>query len=159
MLTKNASAPVRRLKYALIIPVITLLLICFRQPGLQAQSPGEDHAKDAQKIENNNDQLMAQASEQPAEYPGGTPALMKYLAENLKYPKAAQKKKAEGTVVVSFIVNKEGRVEKAEATKKVRPDMDKEAIRVINNTIWIAGSKDGKKVNNELCIPIKFKLE
>ena len=48
--------------------------------------------------------------EQMPTFPGGDAALMKYLAENIKYPVSAQKAKEQGRVVVQFIVEKDGTV-------------------------------------------------
>jgi TonB family protein len=153
MLTKNASAPARGIKYALVIPVFTFVLFALQQSALFGQITDSKRAEEVKKEE-----LVSPVSETEAEYPGGMPAFFKYIGEHLVYPEAARKAKVEGTVVVSFIVNAEGRVEKATATKSVRPDMDTAAIQVISSTIWIAGTNDGKKVSTELCIPIKFKL-
>ena len=40
--------------------------------------------------------------EQMPAFPGGDAALMKYLSENIKYPKAAEKAGEQGRVVVNF---------------------------------------------------------
>lgn len=44
--------------------------------------------------------------EQAPQYPGGVEALMKYLAENIHYPDLARQENIQGTVYVSFVVEK-----------------------------------------------------
>ena len=48
--------------------------------------------------------------EQMPKFPGGNAELMGYLKENLSYPSAASEMRVEGTVVVTFIVDKTGLV-------------------------------------------------
>ncbi len=159
MLTKKASAPVRAFRYALVIPALIFLFICSRQPALSAQVAGTEKKTETTKTAADKAASPDPENGTSPEYPGGMEAFFKYISQNMVYPEAARKDKAEGMVVVSFTVNKKGRVENATATKSVRPDMDAEAIRVIKSTQWTPGTQDGKKVNVELCVPIKFKLE
>ncbi len=97
-----------------------------------------------------------------AEFPGGTEALIKFLAENTKYPETAKTAKAEGMVVVSFVVKKDGSVsdvKQKDTEHALHPDLVKEAIRVVQSMPnWKPGLNDGKVVETELCIPVKFKL-
>ena len=53
------------------------------------------------------------------EYPGGMEAMFKYIGENLKYPASAKEKGIEGTVVVKFVVNKDGSISDAEILKGI----------------------------------------
>lgn len=48
--------------------------------------------------------------EQMPEFPGGINGLMDYLSKNVKYPVAAQECGAQGRIVVSFVVEKDGSV-------------------------------------------------
>ena len=50
-----------------------------------------------------------------SEYPGGDAAWRRYLQKNLQYPPDAQDNEIQGTVVVQFIVDKEGMVSDVEA--------------------------------------------
>src|SRR5690242_21698701 len=49
-------------------------------------------------------------TEVEAEFKGGTPAWTAFLTQNLSYPKKAKRQRIEGTVVISFIVDKQGHV-------------------------------------------------
>ena len=95
-----------------------------------------------------------------SEFPGGAKAWGNYLNANFQYPKAAIKKNIQGTVVVHFIVTKEGKVTSAEVIQSVHPSLDKEALRLIQNSPnWNPARQNGKKVNSYKKQPIVFKLE
>ena len=48
--------------------------------------------------------------EQMPKFPGGNAELMSYLEKNLRYPSAASEMRVEGTVIVTFVVDKTGLV-------------------------------------------------
>lgn len=56
---------------------------------------------------------------------------MQFLVENVKYPVEAMEKCVQGRVVVQFTVNEDGTLSDWIVTKSVDPDLDKEAIRLI----------------------------
>lgn len=45
------------------------------------------------------------------EYPGGLKELMKWLGQNMKYPKIAQKNAVDGRIFVRFVVDKDGSID------------------------------------------------
>jgi TonB family protein len=93
------------------------------------------------------------------EFPGGQEAFNKFLIDNIKYPKQAKKDNIEGTVMSEFIISKDGSIKDLSIKKSVRTDIDNEAIRVIESMPnWIAGEKDGQKVDVQFFLPITFKL-
>lgn len=55
----------------------------------------------------------------PPEYPGGTDGLIKFLADNIQYPKKAQKNNIQGTVVLEFVVEKNGSISNVKVLKSV----------------------------------------
>jgi TonB family protein len=89
--------------------------------------------------------------------------LYKFLRENIKYPEAARTAKAEGMVIVKFVVKEDGSltdVKQANADKLLHPDLVAEAIRVVNAMPkWKPGMNEGKVVQMEYMLPIKFKLD
>ena len=86
--------------------------------------------------------------------------LNEYLSSNLNYPDSARKKGIEGRVVVKFVVNKAGGIEKCEIVKGIGGGCDEEAIRVVKKMpAWIPGKKDGKPVSVYFTLPISFKLQ
>ncbi len=101
-----------------------------------------------------------QAVEQPAEFPGGQAALMKWLGSNTRYPEEAQKNDVQGGVIVKFVVEKDGSVSQATILKGVDKDLDKEALRVVNKMPkWQAGKNNGVSVRSYFTLPVVFKLQ
>ncbi|MBR5841203.1 MAG: M56 family metallopeptidase [Bacteroidaceae bacterium] len=93
------------------------------------------------------------------EYPGGMGELMKYLSMNIRYPKEAQNKGIQGRVVVQFVVNKDGSITDAKVVKAVDPQLDAEALRVVNAMPnWTPGKHKGEAVRTHFTIPVSFKL-
>ena len=74
----------------------------------------------------------------------GIEAWRNYLTENLKYPQKAQRKNIQGTVVVQFIVNKDGSLTYYEAISGPAELRDA-AVKVIKNSPnWIPAQQSGK---------------
>ncbi len=93
------------------------------------------------------------------EFPGGKDALMAYLSKNVKYPRLAMDHGVDGTVVVRFVVWKDGSIRNVEVVKGVHPDLDKEAVRVITNMpTWKPGRQQGSNVSVYFTIPVRFVL-
>ncbi|WP_321309021.1 TonB family protein [Marinifilum fragile] len=92
-------------------------------------------------------------------FPGGHLEIQKFLARNTVYPKEAQEKGEQGSVFVSFVIDKEGNVSDSRVVRGVAPSLDKEAMRVVNlMPQWEPGKKDGKPVNVMYTVPINFTL-
>ena len=99
------------------------------------------------------------AVEQPAEFPGGMPALMKWLGNNIHYPEAAQQNDIQGRVIVKFVVEKDGSIGHATILKGVDRDLDREALRVVNKMPkWQPGKNNGVSVRSYFTLPVVFKL-
>ena len=93
------------------------------------------------------------------QFPGGWSAFMQWLTKNLKYPVAAQKSRIQGTVVVSFIVNKDGSVANIKVSTSVDPLLDNEALRVMKMMPkWKPGIDKGKVCRTMIAIPVVFQL-
>lgn len=97
--------------------------------------------------------------EQPPEPEGGYGEANKFIVSNLKYPVSARQAAIEGTVYISFVVEKDGKINEAEIIKGVSGDLDQEALRVIRMLPnWKPGMQLGKPVRVRFVYPIKFKL-
>lgn len=91
----------------------------------------------------------------------GDNALLQFIYNNIKYPEAARKAEIEGTALARFVVQSDGYLRDIKIVRSVSPEIDAEVLRVINSSPkWQhAGMKDGKQVNVQFNLPIKFKLE
>lgn len=106
-----------------------------------------------------NQQVFDVVEKMP-EYPGGQAALFEYLSKNVKYPADAEKKKIEGRVLVTFVVNTDGSITDIEVVRKTFPSLDAEAVRVISGMPkWKPGEQKGKKVRVKYTVPLNFRLK
>ena len=104
--------------------------------------------------------VVFQVAEQMPEFPGGMQKAMIFLAKNMKYPVAAQKAKIEGRVIVQFVVDKDGSISRTKVVNSVSPELDAEAIRVVNMMPkWNPGKQRGKEVPVMFTMPITFRLQ
>ncbi len=94
-----------------------------------------------------------------AEYSGGNDSFKKFKSDNLKYPDIAKKLGIEGTVIVSFIIEKNGSVSYARIERGVSPSLDNEAIRVTKMMpAWKPATEKGKNVKFRYMTKYEFLL-
>ncbi len=99
--------------------------------------------------------------ENPPTYPGGIAKFYEFLKANMKYPKAAMDAKIEGSVYLSFTVEKDGSLTdiKVDGTH-LGGGTDEEAIRVLKlSKRWNPGNKNGKPVRTKYNVPVKFTMK
>ncbi|MBR5638324.1 MAG: TonB family protein [Muribaculaceae bacterium] len=106
------------------------------------------------------DNVFMSAAHMP-EFPGGTPALMNFLSQNIRYPQVAQDNGIQGKVVVQFVVEKNGSVGEIKVAHGVDKDLDKEAVRVCKTLPKFKPGRnsDGDPVRVWYTLPITFKLQ
>ena len=105
------------------------------------------------------DSVVFQVVEEMPDFPGGVQALMDYLSKNVRYPAEAHAIGAQGRVIVSFIVKKDGSISDTKVERSVNPYLDKEAERVIAAMPkWKPGKQRGQAVNVKFSVPVSFKL-
>ena len=92
------------------------------------------------------------------QFPGGFAGLMQYLKTNVRYPEDAKEAGAQGNVIVSFIVEKDGSISNAKVTKPTYSSLDEEALRVINAMPkWTPGKQNGEAVRAKYSLPVSFR--
>lgn len=95
-----------------------------------------------------------------AEFPGSLGGWRKFLEKNLNYPERAINNNKQGTVVVQFIVDTEGKILEPRIYKSVEYSLDEEALRIIRKSPrWIPAVQNGKKVKAYRRQPIVFRLQ
>jgi periplasmic protein TonB len=93
-------------------------------------------------------------------FPGGDAELLKYIGENTIYPEVAKENNIQGRVIVRFCVTAKGGVSQVSVLKGVDPELDKEAIRVVNTLPpFKPGKQGGKPVPVWYMVPITFTLK
>ncbi len=93
-------------------------------------------------------------------FPGGELKFMKYLNQNIEYPRLARDNGIQGRVVLQFVVDETGCVKDVKVVKGVGMGCDKEAIRVLlGSPTWVAGKQGGNDVPVRMYVNVDFKLE
>jgi periplasmic protein TonB len=130
--------------FALLITV----LCCKAQDTSAIKKTIADSSKTFSKVEFESD------------YPGGANGWARFLKANLQYPNKAVRKKIEGTVIVQFIIDKDGSVSDVQAISGPESGgLMEEAVRVIKiSGNWKPAVQNGKKVKSYKKQPIQFKL-
>lgn len=115
-------------------------------------------------IVSNEEEEVAEAEiftvvEESPSFPGGDAARIKFLMDNMKYPQIARESSIQGTVYVTFVVEKNGNVTDVRVLRGIGGGCDEEAVRVIKAMPkWSPGKQRGKAVRVQFNMPIKFTL-
>ena len=89
--------------------------------------------------------------------PGGLPA---FWAKNIRYPNQAREANVEGRVVVNFIIDEEGNLDRCEFVQKLGYGCDEEVLRVVKlMPKWKPGMMNNKPVKVSFKQAIQFKLQ
>jgi len=95
-----------------------------------------------------------------SEFPGGIPQWLRFLNKTFKYPDSAVNHDIEGTVVVAFMVSKEGKVYNLKVVQSVDTYLDEEALRVMRQSPdWTPAITGGILSESYKKQPIVFKLQ
>jgi periplasmic protein TonB len=121
----------------------------------------EEAPVQAEEVQENVDEAepFVVVEEMPM-FPGGEAALLAYIAEHTQYPEVAKENNIQGKVIVRFCVTSKGGVDKVSILKGVDPELDKEAIRVVQTLpAFKPGKQGGKPVPVWYMVPINFTLK
>ena len=107
------------------------------------------------------EETIYQVVEQQPEFPGGMKALMKYLRDNINYPRISRENNSQGKSFVNFVVNTDGSIQDVAVLRSSGDvHLDKEATRVVASMPkWNPGKQQGKAVRVRFTLPVTFKLQ
>lgn len=170
MMTRKRSSRWQQLRLLAVVPVAAVLAMACGQKndkpdepltvGVEVPSEGTSPEMVVVGYESAEADNVFDVVEQMPEFPGGTTELMKYLSQNLKYPKEAEAANEQGRVIVTFIVEPDGTPTSARVVQSVSPLLDAEALRVVQTMPkWTPGMQNGKTVRVKYTVPVSFKLQ
>jgi len=90
--------------------------------------------------------------------------LLTILTRNIRYPEEARKNNTEGTVVVTFVVEPDGKMSNYRILKDIGDGCGGEALRVLQaleevGLRWQPARRDGKIIRMRQSMPLRFKLQ
>jgi len=161
-MNKKQTALCSMRKYALMLPAIAMLL--FFNSAFQTKAKPLDEknniqqntinqvaplSKDSIQITDTNVKVLPQ-------FPGGDSALMKWLSDNIQYPKESAV--IQGRVVVQFLVTPDGSIDDVGVIKSLDSLCDEEAIRIVKTMPkWTPGTRNGKPRSVYYSLPVMFR--
>jgi TonB family protein len=93
------------------------------------------------------------------EKPAFSGDLNKWLMEHLEYPKMARDANIQGTVYLSFIVEKDGHITSVRILRGINLYLNEEALNVVSSMPnWKPGKINGKEVRVQYMLPVRFIL-
>ena len=189
MMQKRKSNPWARMKYAFVLPVAATAVAVFAHPEISQQMSEISSAKitDLSRMVQTTaaertrpeaidtttsarevmvtgyaqftDNKVYESVEVMPEFPGGQAELLKFVAKSIKYPTEAQRRGAQGRVIVKFVVETNGSISNIHVVKGIDPLLDAEAIRVCTTMpTWAPARQEGKAVRCYYTIPVTFRL-
>jgi TonB family protein len=134
-----------------------------QKPETVEENPAETMHDEQEIIQEYTDQGEKEdvytVVEQMPEFPGGESALVKYLSR-IEYPSEAKENDIEGSVYIRFVVGKSGEVKDVEIAKGSNLLLNNAALRHVKEMpSWKPGKQNGKEVNVQYIVPIKFVLQ
>lgn len=98
--------------------------------------------------------------EQMPQFPGGEKEMMNFIRSNLRYPVLAQEMGVSGTVIINFVIDKNGGITNINLTRGIGSGCDEEAIRVLKlMPKWTPGRQGGRTVRVSYNLPFRFVLK
>lgn len=137
---------------------LTCVAMMVGVPCVAQESESEKKESVAKEVKDDSQKVFEVVEKMP-EFPGGKQGMLNWLRENVCYPEEARKKKIEGRVIVTFVVNEKGRVVEPTIVRSVDPLLDKEVLRLIKQMPkWKPGEEKGEPVRVKFTLPVPFVL-
>lgn len=146
-------------------------LFCAISDGDTIEAPKrlkELYARHTEKMEKSDSDIMEKSDsddriyelvETNAQFPGGDEECFKFIAAIVKYPAKCQEKGIQGTVIVGFVVDRDGSIVDVMTLSSPDPDLAKEAERVVSlMPKWQPARQGNKTVRARFNLPIMFRL-
>lgn len=92
-------------------------------------------------------------------FTGGTAEMHRFISNTLSYPADAAERNAQGLVVYTFVVEKDGSLSNFNIIHRADPLLNEEALRILKNMPpWRPARHNGEIVRSETYVPMYFKL-
>ncbi|SFK33936.1 M56 family metallopeptidase [Proteiniphilum acetatigenes] len=162
MMNKAKTPALQLVKYVLVVPIFFLFVMAnsmYAAENGDKSMAGNNLPEPPPQKKGEAEELFIVAESQP-EFPGGETAMMKFLADNIRYPVIAQENGIQGRVVCDFTIMKDGSISNVNILQGVDPALDAEVKRLISSMPkWKPGNQRGNVVNVRGVFPVVFRLQ
>lgn len=131
--------------------IATFIIVCFTTLSTLPVSAQNTPVSGSERIVENPDIVPM--------FTGGTSEMHRFISNTLSYPADAAKNNAQGLVVYTFIVEKDGTLSNFNIIHRADPLLNEEALRILQNMPpWRPARHNGEIVRSETYVPMYFKL-
>ena len=167
MMNKKKSTTKASLKALFMVPAFIVacmvVSVTLHAQSSEKSTPEEVEVITATKSDANRDKSKDEvyniAEQMPKFQNGDIAKFSRWISKNLIYPEKAIKKGTQGTVYVTFVIEKDGTLSNVKIKRGVSKECDNEVKRVIaKSPKWEPAKDKGKDVRLQIVIPVKFTL-
>ena len=144
--------------------ILLIILICVddsrAQSSVQNSSSKESLPKELLSVGDDDDVMRFGTLDINPIFKGGVDAWNEWLEKTSEYPYEALKKGIGGTVMLTFIVERDGSITDIWVRESIDPSLDREAVRIAKEMPkWSPGIFKGEPVRVRYNLPITFELK
>ena len=86
-------------------------------------------------------------------------SIASFVVDRVNYSRKLRKQHVQGTVIVQFVIEKDGSVIDVNVVRSVHPQLDEQVVdAVLELPNFIPGQQRGKAVRVQFALPVKFSL-
>ena len=107
-----------------------------------------------------DDEVFLVAETMPAFMNGSIETFRAWVMQNVKFPQIALENNIQGRVVLSFVIDKDGRLTNIEVLQAPDRSLAEEAVRVLNKSPkWSPGKQRNQTVRVRFTLPVDFRVQ
>ena len=127
---------------------------------IRIDMPVGEGPKDAQVTEEGSGVMDFNAVEVQPTFPGGMQEFYKWVGKNYNYPQMAKEQGVNGSIHVSFVVERDGSLTDIKVLRDLKYGTGEEAVRMLKSSPkWKPGIQNGRPVRVSYSLPIKLNLQ
>ena len=121
---------------------------------------GDDNGNDDASTPGINEPVTTNKLDKLPLFPGGMDRFYKYVSNNINRPEIEEDSQITMSVVMAFVIEKDGSMMDIRALRSTDKNLEREAIRVLKSlkTKWEPGYQNDKPVRTLYMLPIKVKI-
>jgi len=121
---------------------------------------GDDNGNDDASTPGINKPVTTNKLDKLPLFPGGMDRFYKYVSNNINRPEIEEDSQITMSVVMAFVIEKDGSMTDIRALRSTDKNLEREAIRVLKSlkTKWEPGYQNDKPVRTLYMLPIKVKI-